>query len=299
MRFGVSPIAWSNDDMPELGKDTSLESCLTDIRDVGFDGVELGRKFPRNTADLIPILNAYDLSLVGGWFSGNCLRQTAEEEIDALQSHMNLLRACGTDVFIYAECSNAVHGDRSIGLSGKPVLDVDAWRLFGSRITEVAAYLASEGFRFAYHHHTGTVVETAADLDRFLSVTGEVVGLTLDTGHAYVGGIDCVNVIRGNPERIQHVHCKDVRCEIFQSVRNSDRSFLDGVLAGMFTVPGDGGIAFGPVFEALEEIHYDKWIIVEAEQDPAVANPREYSALGLNHVRALANPGRQLRKVEG
>jgi inosose dehydratase len=298
MKFGVSPIAWSNDDMPELGGETTLESCLTDVGELGFDGVELGGKFPRQSAELLPILRSHGLSLVGGWFSGNCLVNSAEEEIAALRAHQDLLRACGSDVFVYAECSNAVHGNRSVGLSGRPVLDSGAWRTFGERLTGIAEYLGSEGFRFAYHHHTGTVVETAADLEQFLAVTGDAVGLTLDTGHAFVGGIDCAEIIRKVPARIAHVHCKDVRRSIFETVRKDDQSFLDGVLAGMFTVPGDGDIDFGPVFEALGHIRYDDWIIVEAEQDPALANPRLYARLGLDHVRSCAQPRRDTRKVE-
>lgn len=293
MKLGVSPIAWSNDDMPELGGETSLESCLADVRDVGFAGVELGRKFPRDSETLLPVLRQFDLSLVGGWFSGSLLVRSADEEIAALQQHMSLLRACGTDVFIFAECSNAVHGDRSVGLSGKPELDPVAWRQFGARLTDVADYLSSQGFRLAYHHHTGTVVETAADLDAFLSVTGESVGLTLDTGHAYVGGIDPADIIRRHPGRIAHVHCKDVRKAVFEGVRAADSSFLDGVLKGMFTVPGDGDIPFAPLFDALADTGYDDWVIVEAEQDPAKADPKRYAEIGIAHIRSCLATARQ------
>jgi len=293
MRFGVSPIAWSNDDMPELGGETPLESCLADVRDVGFAGVELGRKFPRDSQTLMPILSQFDLSLVGGWYSGNLLERTAEEEIAALQTHLTLLRECGSNVFIFAECSNAVHGNRSVGLSGKPELDTAAWRQFGARLTDVADYLESQGFRLAYHHHTGTVVETAADLEAFLGATGGAVGLTLDTGHAYVGGIDLVHIIRRYPDRIAHVHCKDVRRAVFEHVRESDSSFLDGVLAGMFTVPGDGDIPFAPVFDALADIDYDDWVIVEAEQDPAKAEPKRYAEIGIAHIRSCLEAARK------
>lgn len=298
MKYGVSPIAWSNDDMPELGGETSLESCLTDVRDVGFSGVELGRKFPRKAEALLPVLGAFDLSLVGGWFSGNSLVQSAEEEIAALQSHMDLLRACGSDVFIYAECSNAVHGNRNVGLSGAPRLGNDEWKLFGERLTTIADYLAKEGFRFAYHHHTGTVVESAEDLDIFFRHTGESVGLTLDTGHAFVGGIDCAAVIRGYPERMSHIHCKDVRRNVFERMVAEDNSFLDGVLAGMFTVPGDGDIAYEPVFEALLETGYDDWIIVEAEQDPAKADPKAYAIKGLSHLKRIVADTQEMKTSE-
>lgn len=296
--FGVSPIAWSNDDMPELGAETSLEACLADAQDVGFTGVELGRKFPRDAESLLPILKSFQLSLVGGWYSGHLLVRTAEAEIEALQAHKRLLKACGADVFIFAECSNAVHGNRAVGLSGAPRLGEATWREFGARLTQVADYLRGEGFRFAYHHHTGTVVETAADLEQFFAVTGKSVGLTLDTGHAFVGGIDCVDVIRRFPERIAHVHCKDVRKGVLARFVRKDRSFLDGVLGGMFTVPGDGDIVFGDIFDALAAIGYDDWVIVEAEQDPAKADPKAYAEIGFAHVTSGLAAAVSSRKLE-
>ena len=284
IRFGVSPIAWINDDMPELGGGTPLQTVLADARGVGFSGIELGGSFPRDPAELAGLLGSYDLVLVGGWYSGSLLAQTAQEEIDALQSHMRLLEAMGSSVFIFAETSNAIHGQRGRPLSETPRLAADDWRRFGERITDVADYLAGRGFRFAYHHHLGTVVENAKDLDAFLAATGDNAGLTLDTGHAVLGGIDPVSVIRRHPARITHVHCKDVRNVAYRRLKAERGSFLDGVLAGMFTVPGDGDIAFGPLMEALAAVDYAGWIIVEAEQDPALANPRRYAELGLRSL---------------
>ena len=149
IRFGVSPIAWINDDMPELGGGTPLQTVLADARGVGFSGIELGGSFPRDPAELAGLLGSYDLVLVGGWYSGSLLAQTAQEEIDALQSHMRLLEAMGSSVFIFAETSNAIHGQRGRPLSETPRLAADDWRRFGERITDVADYLAGRGFRFA------------------------------------------------------------------------------------------------------------------------------------------------------
>lgn len=288
IRFGVSPIAWINDDMPELGGDTPLDSVLRDIRDVGFSGVELGGKFPRDPAELRALLENYNLDLVGGWYSSNLLTQSAEAEIEAMQEHLGLLNELGCSVFVTAETSNAIHGRREVPLNRSPMLNEDDWKLFGERMTGVADYVGSQGLRFAYHHHLGTVVETAEELDRFLSVTGEGVGLTVDTGHAALGGIDALHILQTAPERVAHVHCKDVRRRVFERISTSGSSFLDGVLQGMFTVPGDGDLDFSPVFEALSTIGYSGWVIVEAEQDPAIANPRTYAQLGLGVLRAQA-----------
>ncbi|CAN5180808.1 myo-inosose-2 dehydratase [soil metagenome] len=287
IRWGVSPIAWSNDDMPELGGDTPLEDIFRDIREIGFEGVELGGRFPKEPAELQAMLGGLDL--IGGWYSGSLLAQDAEAEIAALQPNLALLKAMGSTVFVFAETSNAIHGARAVPMSSAPRLAPDGWTEFGARLTVVADYIQSQGLRFAYHHHLGTVVETAADLDAFIANTGSSVGLTLDTGHAALGGVNSLAIIRDHPERVAHVHCKDVRWETFAKVKAAGSSFLDGVLFGMFTVPGDGGIDYAEIMQALRRIDYSGWIVIEAEQDPALADPREYAALGLKTLKDRAS----------
>ncbi len=288
VRFGVSPIAWINDDLPALGGDTPLESVLTDAQELGFSGIELGGKFPREPHVLEAMLSKHQLALVGGWYSASLLTRSAEAEIEALQPHLRLLEAMRSDVFILAETSNAIHGNQARPLSATPRLSSSEWKQFGRKLTDVADYLARAGLRMAYHHHLGTVVETQLDLERFLESTEPSVGLTVDTGHAALGGVDTVSLIRENPERVVHVHCKDIRSRVYQQLRSEDGSFLSGVLKGMFTVPGDGDLDFAAVMQALAQVDYSGWIIVEAEQDPALANPRVYAALGLDTLRRRA-----------
>jgi inosose dehydratase len=191
-------------------------------------------------------------------------------------------------VFIIAETSNAIHGDRNRPLNQSPDLSDDEWKIFGERMTKVADFLQGEGMRLAYHHHLGTVVESAAELDRFLQATGETVGLTLDTGHAALGGINAVSILNRYPQRVVHVHCKDIRRRVFETILSSGSSFLDGVLQGMFTVPGDGDLNFQPLFDALSKKGYSGWVIVEAEQDPAIADPRAFAKIGLGTLRTHA-----------
>lgn len=286
IRFGVNPIAWSNDDLLWLGGETPLETCLTDTAELGFDGIELGNKFPRNATELRPILDQYGLALIGGWYSGNILQDDAESEIASLQDHLALLKALHCEVFIYAECSNTIHSDIDKGMQDKPVLNDETWPLFGQRLSEVADYIRKQGLRFAYHHHTGTVVEAASELRRFFAETSDSVGIVLDTGHAYVGGIDPVEIALSFPKRIAHVHYKDVRPAVLADIRAKNASFLTGVIEGMFTVPGDGVISFDLVTSALNEIGYRGWVVVEAEQDPAKADPRRYAEAGLAALRA-------------
>ena len=292
IRFGVSPIAWINDDMPELGGDTPLSKLLNDAADVGFHGVELGGAFPRDPRELAAVLGSRGLDLIGGWFSTDLLVLSAEEQIAALQEHLALLKAMGCTVFVAAECSNTIHNRREVPLSQRPHLTEAEWARFAATMTAVADYVAAQGMRFAYHHHIGTVVETQADLDTLLALTGPNVGLTVDTGHAWYGGIDVARLLRGHPARIAHVHCKDVRANVMTQVRVRNTSFLDGVLAGMFTVPGDGAIDYGAVVEAMAEIGYTGWIVIEAEQDPALADPRAFAQIGFDHLTAAARAAR-------
>ena len=288
VRFGVSPIAWTNDDMPELGADTTVETILTDAAAIGFAGVELGGKFPRDPAALKAMLAAHRLDLIGGWWSTSLLTRSAKDEIAALRFHLALLKTMGSAVFIAAECSNAIHGDRGRPITETPRLGAADWPRFGVQLNVLADYVENQGLKFAYHFHLGTVVERPEDLDRFVAHTAPNVGFVVDTGHAALGGIDAAALIRRHPERVAHVHTKDVRRAVFESVQAAGKSFLDGVLAGMFTAPGDGDLDFAPVMRALADIGYSGWIVIEAEQDPKLADPVVYSRLGLETLKRAA-----------
>jgi inosose dehydratase len=288
VRFGVSPIAWANDDMPELGAATSVEAILAEAAEIGFAGVELGGRFPRDPAVLGPMLARERLALIGGWWSTHLLEHDAQAEIQALQGHLRLLEALGAPVFIAAECTRAIHGERSAPLSKRPRLPANDWARFGERMSALAAHAGERGLRFAYHFHLGTVVEDADDLGRFLDATTEAVGLVVDTGHAALAGIDVQRLIREHPGRVAHVHAKDVRGAVAGRVRAEGRSFLDGVLDGMFTAPGDGDLDFEPVMRELAAIGYLGWVVEEAEQDPARADPRVFSRLGLATLQRAA-----------
>jgi len=290
IRFGVSPIAWINDDLPELGGETPVETVLRDAHALGFEGIELGGKFSRDPVRLGLQLGAHDLALIGGWWSAALLVRTVEEEIEALQSHLRLLEALGSSVFIMAECSNTVHGDRRRALSATPRLREAQWPSFGERLSALARYLDDRGLRLAYHFHLGTVVDGEDDVEQFIAHTDPCVGFVIDTGHAALGGVNAERLIRSYPERVAHVHTKDVRRRVFDETLARDGSFLDGVLAGMFTAPGDGDLEFRGVAQALIDIGYGGWVVVEAEQDPARADPRAYSRIGLETVRRLLGP---------
>jgi inosose dehydratase len=286
VRIGINPITWSNDDLPELGGDIPLERCLAEARAAGYAGVELGGKFPRTAAELRPRLAAHGLQLVSGWYSSRLLERGVAAEKAAIREHLTLLSEMGCSVLIYAEVSGAVHGERGRSLRERPVLEAERWPAFGAALTEMAEYLRGHGLRLAYHHHMGTVVESEAEIDRLMANTGEAVGLLLDTGHLTYAGGDPLRVVERHGPRIAHVHMKDVRPAVLDASRRADRSFLDAVVAGVFTVPGDGGIAYGPIVGRLKALGYDGWWVVEAEQDPQVAHPLTYARLGHENLSA-------------
>ena len=288
VRLGTNPIAWSNDDLRELGGDTPLETCLREAAQAGFAGIEMGHKFPRDAAVLGPVLAEHGLVLVSGWWSGGLLTHSAEEEMAGMRAHLDLLSAMGCSVLIFAETTGAVHGEQATPLSERPRLARDDWTRFAERLTEVAARVAEEGLRLAYHHHMGTVVESEAETDMLMERTGDTVGLLLDTGHAAFAGADPAALARRHAGRIVHVHCKDVRAPVLAAVRERDASFLDAVVEGVFTVPGDGAVDFPAVLGALGRSGYGGWLVVEAEQDPDKANPRAYAELGFGNLSRFA-----------
>jgi len=278
LRLGTNPIAWSNDDLRSLGGDTPLEVCLSEAREAGYAGIELGHKFPRTAPELRAVLDAHGLALVSGWYSMALLERDADAEFLALQPHLELLQALGTELVIVAETSTAVHGNRTVPLSRRPVLRDLEWPEFARRLTALAEAVTGTGLALAYHHHMGTVVQSGEEIDRLMDGTGPVVKLLLDTGHAAFAGADPVALARSWADRIGHVHCKDVRPAIMCEARARDWSFLDSVVAGVFTVPGDGAVDFAAVLGALPA--YRGWLVVEAEQDPAKANPLHHARLG-------------------
>jgi inosose dehydratase len=278
IRIGANPIGWSNDDLRSLGGDTPLDTCLAEAKLAGFAGMELGHKFPREPAALKAVLDRHNLDLVSGWYSMALLERDTEAEWAAIQGHKNLLEALGARVLIVAETSNAIHGDRSMPLSRRPRLTEQQWPVFTDRLGKLARRLSDDGMQLVYHHHMGTIIETGDEVHRLMQMTPAHVHLLLDTGHLTFAGADPVEFARAYRKRISHVHAKDVRAAVMADVKAKDKSFLDAVVDGVYTVPGDGMVDYAAVFAALPG--YDGWVVVEAEQDPIKANPLTYAKLG-------------------
>jgi len=290
VRIGANPIGWSNDDLRELGGTTPLETCLAEAKEAGFAGMELGHKFPRETTALANVLARFGLDLVSGWYSAALLERTAEAEMLALRPHLDLLKALGSQVLVFSETSNAIHTDIGRPLAARPIMLDAAWQEFGRRVTTVAGRTLAEGVRLVYHHHMGTIVQSNQDIEAFMLATGPSVHLLLDTGHATFAGADPVALARYWRGRISHVHAKDLRRNVMVRAEAEGMSFLKAVIAGIFTVPGDGCVDFASVFRELPS--YSGWVVVEAEQDPTKAHPLTYARLGYRNLRSyLAGAG--------
>lgn len=286
IRLGTNPIAWSNDDLPELGGATPLETCLSEARLAGFSGIEKGNKFPADPAELLAVLGRHELRFVSGWYGAELRFRDVDAEIAAMRPHLELLQACGAEVMVFAETSGTVQGSRATPVADRPRMSEAEWPVFLDRINALATWMANQGVRLAFHHHMGTVIENASEIDRLMQGTGDDVGLLFDTGHLTFAGADPAAVSSRWARRINHVHAKDVRPAVLEQARRERWSFLDSVVAGVFTVPGDGAIDFTAAVRPLRTAGYAGWMIVEAEQDPAKADPFRFARRGYEHLRA-------------
>jgi inosose dehydratase len=290
VKIGINPIGWSNDDLPSLGGETPLATALSEGREIGYQGFELGSKFPREPAALRELMAGYGLDVVSGWYSGQLATRSVEQEIVAVESHLRLLAENGCEVMVYGEVADSIQGERQVPLYKRPrFANDDAFKRYGERLTAFGRHLLARGVRLAYHHHMGAYVESPQDIDRVMAFTGDEVGLLFDSGHVYFGGGDPPSVLRKHIARVCHVHCKDVRPAIVRHARNRQWSFLEAVLNGVFTVPGDGAIDFAAIIATLRAHGYRGWLVVEAEQDPAVAPSRAYASLGYRTLRGLVD----------
>lgn len=271
IRLGVNPLLWTNDDLPALGDEVPLETCLAEAAGAGYEGVEMGRKFPTTFDQLGPLLDANKLSLASGWYSSSLLERSVEAEIEAMQGHLALMKAAGVTAMVFCETARCVHLDRARPVSRRPKLSAADWQLLAPRLDEIGSYLADQGIALAYHHHMGTPIQSTEDVARLMDATGDHVGLLFDTGHCAFAGGDPLDWVNRWGQRIVHVHCKDVRQRVVDDSNNRNASFLDAVVDGVFAIPGDGSLEFDPILARLGKADYGGWLVTEAETDPSVA----------------------------
>ena len=291
IHIGIAPIGWTNDDMPELGGDIPFERCISEMAIAGYEGTELGSKFPKNPVELKKILDKYNLKCVGGWFSAFFTVDRKEETVEAFKKHVDFLSKAGGSIAVISEQGGSIQGKMDEPIFGKkPILDDAGWRKLAEGLEILGDIAMAKGLKIAYHHHMGTVVQTRAEVDKLMEMTDpEKVFLLVDTGHITYAGDDAVSMLSHylREGRVAHIHLKDIRKKIVERAEAEGWSFLKGVLEGTFTVPGDGDIDFAPIFKTIEEEGYEGWLLVEAEQDPEKANPLEYAKKGRETIRKL------------
>jgi len=274
VRVAISPLSWANEVIEEFGKDATAAICLSGALAAGYEGVEMSRLFPRDPDELNTLLAGYPLSLASGWHSGFLAERSVEEELSAVDEFATLLQKTGAQVMVYGECAAMAENALDVPMSRRLRLTPEQMAAYGARLTEFAGALAERyGLALAYHHHLMMVVETLDEVRQLMAATGDEVGLLLDTGHALTGGFSYVDLINEFGSRIKHIHLKDVRKPVLETVRRDDLSFNDAVRAGLFTIPGDGAIDFLPLFEFISRSEYAGWVVVEAEQDPSLERP--------------------------
>ena len=289
IKLGIAPIAWSNDDMPELGGDTPIEKCLSDAEEAKFKGIELGGKFPRNPGITKFLLNKYNLKMPGGWYGAQLRNRSAKDEWVAMQDHLNLLKFVGGEVFVFADVSASIQSDKLRPLSSRPCLEEDEWKSYCEKINELANRLSDEGIPISYHEHMGTIIQSEDDVNKFMEYTNDKTYLLFDTGHLLFAQANNERILNNYISRINHIHCKDIRKNILEKSLLKDLSFRDSFLEGVFTVPGDGCIDYNPLIKILYNNNYQNWLVIEAEQDPVKANPLKYAKIGYNYLSNLLN----------
>ncbi len=280
VKLGIAPIAWTNDDLPDLGKENTFEQCVSEMALAGFTGSEVGNKYPRDPRILKKALELRGLEICNQWFSSFLLTKPFEEVEKEFRTQLDFLKAMGAKIIGASEQSYSVQGQQETPIFGhKYVMNDQEWERFCEGMNRLGKIALEEyGIHLIFHHHMGTVVQNPDEVERMMAHTDpKYVSLLYDTGHFAYCGADPLEMVKKYADRIRHVHLKDIRREVVEKVRRENLSFLEGVRQGAFTIPGDGCIDFEPIFQVLEENGYEGYMLVEAEQDPAKADPLEYA----------------------
>lgn len=286
VKLAIAPIAWTNDDMPELGGENTFEQCISEMALAGYLGSEVGNKYPRDTKVLKEALELRGLKIASAWFSSFLTTKPFDETAKEFIKHRDFLYEMGAKVIVVSEQGHSIQGKLDVPILGnKPIFSKVDWENLKNGLEKIGELAKVKGMEIVYHHHMGTGVQTGEEIDKLMEITNpDLVSLLFDTGHLTFSGENPEKVLLRHIGRIKHVHLKDIRIEVLKEVREGNMSFLHAVKKGVFTVPGDGSINFIPLFKILEENSYKGWFVVEAEQDPAIANPLKYAIKARNYI---------------
>ncbi|MCA0991339.1 myo-inosose-2 dehydratase [Pseudalkalibacillus hwajinpoensis] len=289
VKLGIAPIGWTNDDMPELGKEITFEQCVSEMALAGFSGTEIGNKYPRDPLVLKRALSIRNIEIVSAWFSAYLTTKPYEITEKSFLEHRDFLHEMGAKVIVVSEQGKSIQGEEVPLFEQKPTFSEEEWKRLASGLERLGERAHEKDMKLVFHHHMGTGVQTADEINRLMEMTDpKKVHLLYDTGHLYFSGEDPLEVLGEFQHRIQHIHLKDVRNPIATRVKEEKLSFLKGVREGVFTVPGNGDIDFTPILKMIGESDYTGWLLVEAEQDPAIANPFEYALMARQYLKETA-----------
>lgn len=288
VKLGIAPIAWTNDDLPELGGENTFEQCISEMALAGFTGSEVGNKYPKDPVELKKALDLRGIQICNAWFSTLFTSEPEEVTIKNFIAQRDFLHALGAKMIGCSEQGNSIQGTDKPIFQAKPIFTKEEWEKVTQGMNKLAELAEEKGMKVSYHHHMGTGIQTPEEIDQFMEMTNENVYLLFDSGHlVYSEGTEeaGIQVLKKYIDRVAHVHLKDIRKKVAEKVKEDQASFLEGVKRGAFTIPGDGMIDFTPIFKILEEGEYEGWMVVEAEQDPAVANPFEYALKARTYIK--------------
>lgn len=287
--LGMAPIGWTNDDMPDLGKENTFEQCISEMALAGYAGCEIGNKYPTDKEILKKALDLRGLTICNQWFSTFLISKPFEETAKPFEEKLDFLKYLGANVIGVSEQSYSIQGKKQPIFEGKHVMDEREWKLLCDGLNRLGKIAKDKHMKLTFHHHMGTVVQDEKEIDRLMAYTDpDLVYLLFDSGHLSFDNIDPVKILNKYADRVGHVHLKDLRNSVVAESKAKHLSFLDGVRKGTFTVPGDGDVDFKPIFNILGKCGYEGWIVVEAEQDPAKANPFEYALKARRYIRETA-----------
>lgn len=292
IKLGIAPIGWTNDDLPELGGDISFTQCINEMAEAGFEGCEVGNKFPKDPKELNKYLKPRKMVVCNQWFSYEMTNKPLAEIIPDFNRSMDFLSETGAKVIGGGETANSIQAKNIPILHHKVEFTEKEWVKVIHDLNELGKLAYDQGMKLAFHHHMGTGVQSLEETMRLMDATDpKYVYLNYDCGHFRFAGEDPVAALDLLVSRVAHVHLKDVRLAILQRVQEDKLSFLEAVKKGVFTVPGDreGHIDFDGVFKILNKQKYDGWLVVEAEQDPSLANPLKYAKIAKEFLDCKLN----------
>ena len=287
-RVAGAPITWGVDGSPGWGFLMDRDRVLREMVESGLSATELGPDgyLPTDPSELKEFLDKFDMSIVGGFVPALLYREDrVDEQLAYVTRAARQLASTGSQVLVLGPSSANPGYDTPVDMSD------DEWSTFLANLRRLESIVSDAGLQTALHPHWGLAIATGPDIDRLLDASD--VGICLDTGHAYLGGADPVDVAKAANGRVLHVHLKDVDQAKAERVRNGDVPFRQAVIDGLFVPLGEGGVDIAGVIETLEGQGYRGWYVLEQDvslkfDPPAGSGPKADAIDSVAYLRGLA-----------